>query len=220
MRRWSPFLVLALLAVGFALLLIGRRPVVYTTFEVPLFASPLQSPDLAVEVRTARGVWAQSVPVKEDVSIQLALDGIALSEGKEPNANLLWLDSFYGTPTPQIEARLEIRDVTVHPAGSIVRSLAPTESAVFFWRLNASRAGLFEGTLWVYAVFTTPDGETNHQLVFARPVALTAVDVLGFPPHLVRSAGWISLALALIAAFSWWQSLLLRSWARVRGEQS
>ncbi|HZW04359.1 MAG TPA: hypothetical protein VFF68_10555, partial [Anaerolineaceae bacterium] len=74
--------------------------------------------------------------------------------------------------------------------------------------------GKYEGTLWVYVI--TPQ---DRQLVFARPVTVTAVDVLGFPPRQVRTAGWVSLALGLAAAFPLGRAVAVRAWARARGEK-
>lgn len=208
--RW--FLILALVALGLALLLAGRRPVEYAAFEVPLFTASFQPPDSAVEVRTVRGRWAQTVPVGQNVPVEVNLEG-SIDRGEALSPVGLSLEGLYAG-SGQLEARLDIRALTVQPSGSIVRNLAPAEPAGFFWRLNAPRAGAYEGTLWMYV--TTPE---DRQLVFARPVTVTAVDALGFPPHQVRTAGWVSLALGLVAAFPLGQAMVIRSWGRIHGKQ-
>ncbi|HZW03689.1 MAG TPA: hypothetical protein VFF68_07175, partial [Anaerolineaceae bacterium] len=121
-------MILALAALGLALLLAGRQPVEYTVFEVPLFSAPLPPPDPAVEVRTAHGRWAQTVPVGQDVTVEVSLEGsTGRGEGLSPDG--LSLDGLYTAPAAQLEARLEIRPLTVQPPGSIVQSLAPGEPA-------------------------------------------------------------------------------------------
>lgn len=215
---WSTRLAVALLALGVVLNLVGSRPVEYHSFEVPVFNTMLEGAEPAVEIRTARGAWSESVPSGEDVSVYLTLDGVVGSP-ESADSGLLALNAVYSSTNPQIEARLEIRDVSVYPPGSILQPMVLGRPVRLFWRINAPRAGDYEGTLWVYLNYASPDGTPNHQLVLARPVTVRAVDVLGFRPYQVRTAGRAALGLALVAALplGWW--IMVRLWSRVRRER-
>ncbi|MEW6403879.1 MAG: hypothetical protein AB1649_18955 [Chloroflexota bacterium] len=111
-------------------------------------------------------------------------------EGNVVTGETVEIPNLYETHNVFAEARLDLAGMEVRPSDLVIEPLSPGQSATFYWSVRPSEVGLYRGTIWLYLRFVDKsNGEESRKTVSAQLVEIEAVNILGMPLGVVRTAG-------------------------------
>ncbi len=98
-----------------------------------------------------------------------------------------------------LEVRLEIPGIVVNPEDSVIQPIIEGHTLRYTWELETLQKGNYAGKMWVY-LLVVPEGSflTDRRPVLALPVEIEAVDMPIFNVKILRIAGGLCIAGALI----------------------
>lgn len=134
--------------------------------------------------------WPKTIRVKDN-------DGIVLSILMDPMGNLPTASpDLFATHNIMAVARLEMIGVDAY--GEEIREpMTPGRPVNFRWSIQANKAGLYRGVVWLRLELVPKNGgPIDEQLLLARPIEVQAVTVLGLPGDLARILGGLGILLS------------------------
>ncbi len=114
-----------------------------------------------------------------------------------------------------MEASLELAGITVQPDAALSEPYSPGETMLFSWRLIPLEEGEFRGTLWVYAsILDAETGMKENLTLYALPVEVSVVSLLGLRADLLKWAGIIGILIGLFSLIP----TFIEKWIAGKGE--
>lgn len=232
-------LTLALLACG---VYAGAPPAEAPASE-PTQALPIPSPTSAITIPVTGGGEAPTVlpaiPERRRLTLEfpaniragdsdivrltLEVDDLgnitptAQFEGNVVSGEVIEIPNLYETHHVIAEARFDIAGLQVSPPELISQTLAPRQSLHFYWSVRPQEAGIYRGTVWLYLRFVEKvSGEESRRAVSAQPVEIEAVNVLGLPARLIRTAGGIGSLVGAVIGFPFFEDIVKFLFGRLR----
>jgi hypothetical protein len=117
------------------------------------------------------------------------------------------------------ETRLDIAGTQALPLGEISQPLRPGQQTIFFWNLQPSDFGGFEGAIWLHLRYISLDGSGESRWLLSNQlVEIETVNLLGLGGTPARVLGGVGIVvgsfLVLEKEFSWFwkyiQKLVLK----------
>jgi len=103
-----------------------------------------------------------------------------------------------------VESRLELPGVQIEPAGTAGQIFSAGRAVTFWWTISASRAGVYEGTVWLGLRAKPPKQEASQYTALAAPRIEIKVSRLLFLSG--PAARWTgALGLVFGAGFYFWR---------------
>lgn len=210
------------LAIGFA----GHAPVERTLLQVDLPDRGYLEPANGRQGEFATDADGR-VYLPARYTVLLDLPAVLRSGEKEPvrasirqTGEVNSLSSFAGWQA-SVEGSLSFTDLSVQPGGSIYQRLVADRPAQFTWQLACDHPPRTPGTLWLYLLYTSPQGgEPVRVLALARPLAFEVSDPLGIRGLYLRIAGGLGLLAGGLLLFPAVSGLLLKARKIAQGEMT
>lgn len=138
-------------------------------------------------------------------------------EGNVVTGEVIEIPNLYETHHVIAEARFDIAGLQVSPPDLISQTLAPGQSLNFYWSVRPQEVGTYRGTVWLYLRFVEKvSGEESRRAVSAQPVEIEAVNVLGLPASLIRTAGGIGSLVGAVIGFPFFEDIVKFLFGRLR----
>lgn len=100
------------------------------------------------------------------------------------------------------EAKFDITGLRVSPPELISQTLSKGQVVNFYWSIRSTEVGIYRGTIWFYLRFVDKvSGEESRKTVSAQIVEIQAVNFLGLPVNLVRTAGGVGSVVGMLIGF-------------------
>jgi len=206
--RWVAGFLMIMAAL--VLLVWGFWPVSRMSRQVNLPNSLFSQVDQSAFSITIYVSWPAWMQVGSDAEIlvQFQSNETAGNRGSRPEA--------FNRNGWSIEARLEMPEVAVSPAGAVQHSVSSRAILPFSWQIRPSRGGLQQGTIWFHLINTeAASGQTDSRyLVAAQPVDIWAATFLGINAYWAQVLGVLVLVIGvvlsvdiLIVLFKKWRGL-------------
>lgn len=180
-----------MIMVALPFLVWGFWPVSRSSRQVNLPSSLFSQVDRSVSPTTLSVSWPTWMQAgrEAEITAQFQTDAAAGYQGSEPAA--------IGGNGWSIEARLEIPDVAVSPAGAVKHSVSSKSILPFSWQIRPVGGGRKQGTIWLHLINAevTNDQNNSHTLVAAQPVAFQATTFVGINAYLAQVLGVLGLVI-------------------------
>lgn len=89
-----------------------------------------------------------------------------------------------------IEARLQFLGVPISPLGDLNMALLPRQGAQYSWEIQNDKAGVYNGTMWVFLnLVPKENGEEKQYPLIAREIMIESRSIAGLPVSVIRLAG-------------------------------
>ena len=119
------------------------------------------------------------------------------------------IPDLYETHNVIAEARFDIAGLQVSPPELISQTLSKGQAVNFFWSVRPMEPGSYRGTVWFYLRFVDKvSGEESRNTVSAQIVEIEAVNLLGLPANLVRTAGGVGSVVGAIIGFPFFEDIV------------
>lgn len=119
------------------------------------------------------------------------------------------IPNLYETHNVIAEARFDIAGLQVSPPDVISQTLSKGQAVSFFWSVRPEEAGTYRGTVWFYLRFVDKvSGEESQRTVSAHLVEIEAVNLLGLPANLVRTAGGVGSVIGAVIGFPFFEDIV------------
>ena len=119
------------------------------------------------------------------------------------------IPDLYETHNVIAEAKFDIAGLEVSPPELISQTLSKGQAVNFYWSIRPTEAGAYRGTVWFYLRFVDKvSGEESRKTVSAQIVEIEAVNFLGLPANLVRTAGGIGSIVGAIVGFPFFEDIV------------
>lgn len=119
------------------------------------------------------------------------------------------IPDLYETHNVIAEARFDIAGLQVSPPDVISQTLSRGQAVSFFWSVRPAEAGSYRGTVWFYLRFVDKvSGEESQRTVSAQLVEIEAVNLLGLPASLVRTAGGVGSVIGAVIGFPFFEDIV------------
>jgi hypothetical protein len=83
------------------------------------------------------------------------------------------------------------------------------QAVSFFWSVRPEESGTYRGTVWFYLRFVDKvSGEESQRTVSAQLVEIEAVNLLGLPANLVRTAGGVGSVIGAVVGFPFFEDIV------------
>jgi hypothetical protein len=130
-------------------------------------------------------------------------------EGNVVTGEVVEIPDLYESHNIIAEAKFEIAGLQVSPPELISQTLSKGQAVNFYWSVRPQEPGTFRGTVWFYLRFVDKvSGEESRRAVSAQIVEIEAVNVLGLPANLVRTAGGIGSVVGAIVGFPFFEDIV------------
>ncbi|NTU54929.1 MAG: hypothetical protein HGA79_01630 [Anaerolineales bacterium] len=130
-------------------------------------------------------------------------------EGNVVTGDVVIIPDLYETHNVIAEAKFDIAGLEVSPAELISQTLSKGQAVNFYWSVRPTEAGTYRGTVWFYLRFVDKvSGEESQKTVSAQIVEVEAVNFLGLPANLVRTAGGIGSIVGAIVGFPFFEDIV------------
>ena len=107
------------------------------------------------------------------------------------------------------EAKFDIAGIQVSPSELSSQTLSPGQTVSFYWSVRPQDAGVFRGTIWFYLRFVDKvSGEESRKTVSAQIVQIEAVNILGLPAKVVRTAGGVGSVVGAVIGFPFFEDII------------
>jgi hypothetical protein len=111
------------------------------------------------------------------------------------------LPDLYQTHNVVAAAHLELPRMEAAP-GTVREALQPGRTVTFRWRIRASQAGTYPGTVWLHLELVPKNGGAVEEvLVMARKIEIRAVTVFGLPADVARWVGAAGIAISILLGY-------------------
>lgn len=130
-------------------------------------------------------------------------------EGNVVTGEVIEIPNLYQTHQVIAEARFDIAGMEVRPTELISEPISQGQAAVFYWSIRPSETGIYRGTIWFYLRFVDKvSGEESQKTVSAQTVEIEAVNFLGIPVNIARSAGVVGSVVGSIIGFPFFEDIV------------
>jgi hypothetical protein len=130
-------------------------------------------------------------------------------EGNVVTGEVVEIPDLYDSHNVIAEAKFDIAGVQVSPPELISQTLSRGQAVNFYWSIRPTEAGTYRGTVWFYLRFVDKvSGEESQKTVSAQIVEVEAVNFLGLPANLVRTAGGIGSIVGAIVGFPFFEDIV------------
>jgi hypothetical protein len=189
--RWVVGILMIMVALPF--LVWGFWPVSRLSRQVNLPSSIVSQGDRSVSPTTIWVSWPAWMQAgrEAEITVQFQSDDTAGNQGSKPAA--------IGGNGWSIEARLEMPNVAVSPAGAVIHSVSSKSIPPFSWQIRPGGGGRKQGTIWLHLINTevTKDQNNSRYLVAAQPIALQAATCVGINAYLAQVLGVLGLVIGV-----------------------
>jgi hypothetical protein len=119
------------------------------------------------------------------------------------------IPDLYETHNVIAEARFDVAGLQVSPLDLISQTLSRGQAVSFFWSVRPEESGTYRGTVWFYLRFVDKvSGEESQRTVSAQLVEIEAVNLLGLPANLVRTAGGVGSVIGAVVGFPFFEDIV------------
>lgn len=130
-------------------------------------------------------------------------------EGNVVTGEVVEIPDLYETHNVIAEAKFDIAGLEISPPELISQTLSKGQALNFYWSVRPEEPGTYRGTVWFHLRFVDKvSGEESRKTVSAQIVEIEAVNVLGFPANLVRTAGGVGSVLGAIVGFPFFEDIV------------
>jgi hypothetical protein len=130
-------------------------------------------------------------------------------EGNIVTGEVIEIPNLYETHTIIAEARFDIAGMEVRPSELTSQPISQGQTAVFYWSLRSEDVGVYRGTIWLYLRFVDKaSGDESRKTVSAQMVEIEAVNFLGVPVNVARSAGVVGSVVGTIIGFPFFEDIV------------
>ena len=127
------------------------------------------------------------------------------------------IPNLYATHNVVAEAKFDIAGLQVSPPELISQTLSKGQSLNYYWSVRPTEVGIYRGTIWFYLRFVDKvSGEESRKTISAQIVEIEAVNVLGLPVNLVRTAGGVGSVIGGIVGFPFFEDFVKLVFKRKR----
>ncbi|GAB4451567.1 MAG: hypothetical protein OHK0041_14400 [Anaerolineales bacterium] len=138
-------------------------------------------------------------------------------EGNVVTGEVIEIPNLYETHRVIAEARFDVAGLEISPPELISQTLSPGQSLNFYWSVRPREPGIYRGTVWLYLRFVEKvSGEESRRAVSVQPVEIEAVNVLGLPANLVRTAGGVGSLVGAVVGFPFFEDVIKFLFGRLR----
>jgi len=138
-------------------------------------------------------------------------------DGNVVTGEVVEIPNLYDTHNVVAEAKFDIAGIQVSPPDMISQTLSKGQSLNFYWSVRPMDVGTYRGTVWFYLRFVDKvSGEESRKTVSAQIVEIEAVNVLGLPVRLVRTAGGIGSVVGAVIGFPFFEDIVKLIFKRKR----
>lgn len=138
-------------------------------------------------------------------------------EGNVVTGEVIEIPNLYETHRVIAEARFDVAGLDISPPDLISQTLAPGQSLTFYWSVRPREPGVYRGTVWLYLRFVEKvSGEESRRAVSVQPVEIEAVNILGLPANLVRTAGGVGSLVGAVVGFPFFEEVVKFLFGRLR----
>jgi hypothetical protein len=149
-------------------------------------------------------VVATHIPLAEDPA-----DVLDVGQGQQSG---MYHDS---AGLPAIQARLELSDAAVSPAGDISAPWSPPQAASFLWTVQGMRGAAARGTAWTFLLRSVSlDLSGERSAISAQPLEIRTRTLLGITGPAARFSGAALLILGTVLGMPDLEHLLRRGFRR------
>jgi hypothetical protein len=184
----------------------------------PLVVEPTQQPAPAIpERRRLTLEYPSRIRAGDSDLIRLTLEVDDLGNvtptaqfgGDVVTGEVVEIPNLYETHNVIAEARFDIAGLQVSPPELISQTLSRGQAVNFIWSVRPTEAGTYRGTVWFYLRFVDKvSGEESQITVSAQLVEIEAVNLLGLPANLVRTAGGVGSVIGAVIGFPFFEDIL------------
>jgi len=97
----------------------------------------------------------------------------------------------------------------ISPSELSSQTLSEGQSVSFYWSVRPQYAGVYRGTIWFYLRFVDKvSGEESRRAVSAQIVEIEAVNFLGLPAKVVRTAGGVGSVVGAVIGFPFFEDII------------
>jgi len=130
-------------------------------------------------------------------------------QGNTVTVQTVEIPNLYETHNVTAEARLDLAGMDVKPADLISEPLTQGQSVTFYWSIRPTEVGVYRGTIWLYLRFVNKStGEESRKTVSAQLIQIDAVNLLGLPLGVVRSAGAVGSVVGGVLGFPFLEDIV------------
>lgn len=130
-------------------------------------------------------------------------------EGNVITGEVVEIPDLYETHNVIAEAKFDIAGLQVSPPDLISQTLSKGQPVNFYWSIRPVEVGTYRGTVWFYLRFVDKvSGEESRKTVSAQIVEVEAVNFLGLPANLVRTAGGVGSVIGAIVGFPFFEDIV------------
>ena len=130
-------------------------------------------------------------------------------EGNVVTGEVVEIPNLYETHNVIAEAKFDIAGLQVSPPELISQTLSEGQSINFYWSVRPTEVGVYRGTVWFHLRFVDKvSGEESRKTISAQIVEIEAVNFLGLPANLVRTAGGIGSVVGAIVGFPFFEDIV------------
>lgn len=195
-------------------------PTQSSEFEIPVTggggAQPTPVPAIPERRRLTLEFPAQIRAGDSDVvRLTLEVDDLgnitptAQFQGNVVAGEVVEIPDLYDSHNVIAEAKFDIAGVQVAPPELVSQTLSRGQAVTFYWSIRPEDPGIYRGTVWFYLRFVDKvSGEESRRAVSAQIVEMEAVNVLGLPANLVRTAGGVGSVIGAIVGFPFFEDIV------------
>lgn len=130
-------------------------------------------------------------------------------EGNVVGGEVIEIPDLYETHHVIAEARFDIAGMQVSPPDLSSQTLSKGQSVTFYWSVRPPEAGVYRGTVWFYLRFVEKaGGRESQKTVSAQIVEIEAVNFLGLPANVVRTAGGVGSIVGAVIGFPFFEDVV------------
>lgn len=130
-------------------------------------------------------------------------------EGNVVTGEVVEIPDLYDSHNVIAEAKFDIAGVQISPPDLISQTLSKGQSVSFYWSIRPEDPGTYRGTVWFYLRYVDKvSGEESRRAVSAQIVEIEAVNILGLPANLVRTAGGVGSVIGAIVGFPFFEDIV------------
>jgi hypothetical protein len=130
-------------------------------------------------------------------------------EGNVVTGEVVEIPNLYESHHVIAEAKFDIAGIQVSPSELSSQTLSPGQTISFYWSVRPQDAGVFRGTIWFYLRFVDKvSGEESRRTVSAQIVQIEAVNILGLPAKVVRTAGGVGSVVGAVIGFPFFEDII------------
>ena len=152
---------------------------------------------LSIPARQVKLEWPQSMRIGEDEAI--TLEFVQVITDSVPSSQPVRFADIYKDYNLMAEARYDVAGMNVSPASSTRKSMPAGQTVKFTWKVNANKAGSYNGTVWLSLRFLPLAGGDGSQApIYIREINIRTNSLLGLNVSLALLLGGLGVLLAIV----------------------